>query len=273
MNTSEETLQVVSEAGYKKTKKTLPEKLILGFIGGMFISLGYLLDIRVIASVPAQWASIANFLGGAVFPVGLICILLAGGELITSNMMAVAVAFFDKKVRFSQLLNNWFWITLANLIGALFVAYFFGHIVGLTETGPYLAKTIHTAEAKVADSFLVAFISGIGCNIFVAVAAWLSFTAKSFSGKVLGIWFPVMGFVAIGFQHVVANMFVIPAAIFAGHLTWFDFIMNMIPVFLGNAVGGAIFIGLAYYSAFKKFHHEPVLSNRNHLEVLKVKNR
>jgi formate transporter len=260
--------------GHKKAKKALPEKLILGFMGGMFISLGYLLYIRVIAGIPEQWATVGSLIGGAVFPVGLICILLAGGELITSNMMAVAVAFFDKKIKFKQLLNNWFWITLANLIGALFVAYFIGHIAGLTEAEPYLTKTIHTAEAKVGDSFLTAFISGIGCNIFVAVAAWLNFTAESFSGKVLGIWFPVMGFVAIGFQHVVANMFVIPAAIFAGHLTWFDFIMNVIPVFLGNAVGGAIFIGLTYYLAFKKFHHEPVVAkNRAHLEVVQAKNR
>ena len=81
----------------------------------------------------------------------------------------------------------------------------------------------------------------------------------------MGIWFPVMAFVAIGFQHVVANMFIIPAAIFAGHLTWFDFLMNVIPVFLGNAVGGAIFIGLAYYLAFKKFHPAPA-SEKKHLE-------
>lgn len=267
MNTSEETLSVISEIGYKKAYKTLPEKLILGFMGGMFISLGYLLDIRVIAGI-SDWGSFANFIGAALFPVGLICILLAGGELITSNMMAVAVAFFDKKIRLKKLLNNWFWITLANLIGALFVAYVFGHIGGLTEAEPYLSKMIHTAEAKTGDTFLTAFISGIGCNIFVAVAAWLNFTAKSFSGKVLGIWFPVMAFVAIGFQHVVANMFIIPAAIFAGHLTWFDFLMNIIPVFLGNAAGGSIFIGLAYYLAFKKFHHVPADENK-HLEFRK----
>ena len=233
MYTSEETLSVIAETGYKKAHKTLPEKLILGFMGGMFISLGYLLDIRVIASI-SEWGSFANFIGAALFPVGLICILLAGGELITSNMMAVAVAFFDKKIGIKRLLNNWFWITLANLIGAVFVAYVFGHIAGLTEAEPYLSKTIHTAEAKVGDSFLVAFISGIGCNIFVAVAAWLNFTAKSFAGKVLGIWFPVMAFVAIGFQHVVANMFIIPAAIFAGHLTWFDFLMNVYPGISGQ---------------------------------------
>lgn len=250
MNTSEETLEIISEVGYKKAHKSLPEKLILGFLGGMFIALGFLLDISVIASI-ADWGSFANFIGAALFPVGLVCILLAGGELVTSNMMAVAVSFFDKKVGFIKLLDNWFWITLANFIGALFVAYVFGHLVGLTEAEPYLSKTIQMAEGKVSDSFSVAFLSGIGCNILVTIAAWLNFASKSFSGKILGIWFPIMAFVAIGFQHVVANMFLIPAAIFAGHLTWLDFLMNVIPVFLGNVVGGAIFIGLFYYLAFK----------------------
>ena len=93
---------VIAETGYKKAHKTLPEKLILGFMGGMFISLGYLLDIRVIAGI-SEWGSFANFIGAALFPVGLICILLAGGELITSNMMAVAVAFFDKKIKLNKI--------------------------------------------------------------------------------------------------------------------------------------------------------------------------
>ncbi|MFJ7975703.1 formate/nitrite transporter family protein [Peribacillus sp. NPDC096379] len=251
MYSPEKTYRMVVKTGYKKVKKTLSEKLILGFMGGLFISLGYLLDIRVIAGLSDQWGTFSNFIGGAVFPVGLICILLVGGELITSNMLVIPVALFEKRVNFLQLMNNWFCITLSNLAGALFVAYFFGHVVGLTDTEPFLSKTIHIAEVKVGDSFWVAFISGIGCNIFVCVAVWLCFSAKSFSGKVLGIWLPIMSFVSIGFQHVVANMFIIPAAIFAGYLTWMDFLMNFISVFLGNVVGGIIFIGLAYNSVQK----------------------
>lgn len=251
MYTPEEAFRRVVEAGYKKVKKTLFEKLILGFMGGLFISLGYLLDIRVIAGLSDQWGTFSNFIGGAVFPIGLICILLTGSELITSNMMVIPVALYEKRVDFNQLLNNWFWITLTNLTGALFAAYFFGHVVGLTETEPFLSKTIHIAEAKVGDPFWIAFISGIGCNLLVCAAVWFCFLAKSFSGKVLGIWFPIMSFVAIGFQHVVANMFVIPAAIFAGHLNWMDFLMNFIPVFLGNVVGGVLFMGLVYHSVYR----------------------
>jgi formate/nitrite transporter len=140
-------------------------------------------------------------------------------------------------------------VTLANLIGALFVAYCFGHVVGLTE-GAFMAKTVAIANAKVGASFEQAFISGIGCNWLVCLAVWLSYASKDVIGKVVGMWFPVMAFVAIGFQHIVANMFVIPAAIFAGALSWAQFGDNFVPVFLGNAVGGAVFVGLAYHLAF-----------------------
>lgn len=91
-----------------------------------------------------------------------------------------------------------------------------------------------------------AFVSGIGANWLVCLAVWLNFAADDVAGKILGIWFPIMAFVAIGFQHVVANMFIIPAAIFAGYYGWYDFLENMVSVFLGNAVGGAIFVGGFY---------------------------
>ncbi len=159
-------------------------------------------------------------IGAAVFPVGLILVVLAGAELITGNMMSVAMALFSRKISVKELAINWGIVTVMNLIGALFVAYFFGHLVGLTETGPYLEKTVAVAQGKLDMSFGKVLISGIGCNWLVCLAVWLSFGAQDAAGKILGIWFPIMAFVAIGFQHVVANMFVIPAAIFAGSFTW-----------------------------------------------------
>jgi formate/nitrite transporter len=113
-----------------------------------------------------------------------------------------------------------------------------------------LQATIDIAHHKIEASFLQAFVSGIGCNWLVALAVWLSYGAKSFGGKILGIWFPTMAFVAIGFQHVVANMFVIPAAILAGHFTWGDYFVNFAPVWLGNLVGGMIFVAGFYYVAY-----------------------
>ncbi|XJZ29027.1 formate/nitrite transporter family protein [Bacillota bacterium Lsc_1132] len=244
--------ELAIEAGVNKTKLPIPNVFMLAFLGGAFISLGFLLDIRVIGNLPQQWGSFASFLGAAVFPVGLILIVLGGGELITGNMMSVSMAFYSKKIKLKHLLNNWVWVTLGNLVGALFIAYFFGHIVGLTETGPFLTKTVAIAQGKLHDTFLQTLISAIGCNWLVGLAIWLAYGADDFIGKIAGMWFPIMAFVAIGFQHVVANMFVIPAAIFAGHFTWMDFVSNIIPTYIGNAIGGAIFVGFIYFFSYQK---------------------
>lgn len=242
--------ELTVETGYKKATNPFSTMIVLGFLAGAFIALGYLLYIRVIASVPAEWGSFSSFLGASVFPVGLILVLLAGGELLTGNMMAVPLARIMGRISTWETVRNLLVITVSNFLGAIFVAYFFGHIVGLTEAGPYLAKTVDVAAHKLDDSFLQAFVSGIGCNWLVALAVWLSYGADSFGGKILGIWFPTMAFVAIGFQHVVANMFVIPAAIFAGHFSWGEYLANFIPVFLGNFVGGCIFVALSYRIAY-----------------------
>lgn len=251
-NKPDKIVEMAIGAGVQKSRLPLQSILMLGFLAGAFISLGYLLSIRITANLPAEWGSLADLIGASIFPVGLILVVLAGGELITGNMMTVPLAFYARKISLNDVLHNWFWVTIANFIGALFVAYFFGHLVGLTETGPYLDKTVAIAEAKVHYSFEKTLISAIGCNWLVALAIWLSFGSDDFTGKIIGIWFPVMAFVAIGFQHVVANMFVIPAAIFAGHLNWFDYIQNFIPAFIGNAIGGSVFVGLAYFIAYTK---------------------
>jgi len=242
--------ELTVEAGERKANLPLPAVLVLGFLAGAFIALGYLLDIRVIANVPEEWGTFATFLGAAVFPVGLILVIVAGGELLTGNMMSLSMAWMSRRITLEQLAANWFWITLTNLAGALFVAYCYGHVVGLTESGAYLHKTVAIAEAKLDESFIQAFLSGTGCNWLVGLAVWLAYASDDVAGKILGIWFPIMAFVAIGFQHVVANMFVIPAAIFAGYFDWLDFIRNFIPVFLGNAAGGSIFVGLMYWTAY-----------------------
>jgi len=195
-------LNIALEAGVSKTKLSLSSILMLGFLGGAFIALGFLLDVRVIGNLPAEWGS------------------------------------------------------LSNLLGAIFIAYFFGHIVGLTETGPFLDKTVAIAQAKIDESFFKTLISAVGCNWLVCLAIWLSYGADDVTGKILGIWFPIMAFVAIGFQHVVANMFIIPAAIFAGHFTWIDFLTNIVPTFIGNMIGGAVFVGLIYFSSYQSKQKE-----------------
>jgi formate transporter len=243
--------QLTVDHGQKKANLPFSSILVLGFLGGAFISLGYLLDIRVVASLPEEWGTFSTLIGAAVFPVGLILIIIAGGELLTGNMMAVSMAYMSKKISIGKLIKNWFWITLFNFIGALFVAYFFGQVAELTSTGPYLDKTVAMAGGKLEQDFLSSLVSAIGCNWLVGLAVWLAYGAEDIGGKILAIWFPIMAFVAIGFQHVVANMFVIPAAIFSGYYSWIDFIGNFIPVFIGNAIGGAVFVSMFYWIAYR----------------------
>ncbi|WML31995.1 formate/nitrite transporter family protein [Neobacillus sp. OS1-32] len=272
----DEILNVTVKKGIEKSQMSYKKIMILAFLGGAFIALGYLAYIRVAGNMPHEWGSLPHLIGASVFPIGLILILLGGGELITGNMMVVGTAWFARKVSFVNLAINWLLVTFFNLLGAIFVAYLFGHVIGLTE-GVFTEKTVMTAQAKVDASFIQAFISGIGCNWLVGISVWLSFGAKDFAGKILAIWFPVMIFVLIGFQHVVANFFVIPAAIFLGKLTWIDFLFNVIPVWLGNAAGGAILVGglysLAYYqkndeeqrvsSTEEKFFHQAISKRAN----------
>lgn len=250
MKSPEAILETTIHIGEHKIEKTFLARAILGFIGGAMISLGYLLYVRVAASGMEVLGPLSSFIGACVFPIGLIVILMAGGELITGNMMAVSAAFFGKKVSGKDLLVNWAVITLFNILGALFVAFVFGHFLGLTSSGIYLDETVEVAHAKLAASPLQSFVSGIGCNWFVGLALWLCYGAEDATGKLLGTWFPVMTFVALGFQHSVANAFIIPAAIFEGQATWLDFIQNFVLVYLGNIIGGAGFVSLFYYLAY-----------------------
>lgn len=251
MNTS-------AENGYKKAYFTFQQAAVLGFLAGAFIAIGYLLAIRVTANLPDTWGSLGSLIGASVFPIGLILTLLAGGELLTGNMMSLPMAYLYTKINLGQVLKNWGIILIANFCGAISVAYFFGHVVGLTEHGAYLDATVAIAEGKLHYTFLQAFISAIGCNWLVALAVWLSYGTDDLMGKIIGIWFPTMAFVAIGFQHVVANMFVIPAAIFAGAITWMEYLQNFVPVLLGNTVGGSIFVAAAYWFAYNQKQEKEV---------------
>lgn len=243
-------LQATIDKGYAKANlKNIP-LIILGFLGGAFIALGYLAYIRLAGTMPHEWGGFATFMGASVFPIGLICVLLGGGELITGNMMAVPAAWFAKRISLAAWLRNWAIVSGMNLVGAMAVAWFFGHYLGLTE-GVVWEKTAAVAQSKVNDDFCRALVSGIGCNWMVCMGVWLCYGAQHFSGKILGIWFPVMIFVLIGFQHVVANMFIIPAAIWGGAaITWAQFWANMFAVYIGNAIGGAMFMAGAYFLAY-----------------------
>lgn len=246
-----EILQDIIDKSYAKSQSSLKMLLILSFLGGGYVGFGYLAFLKVISGIPAEWSGMATLFGAAVFPICLICILIGGGELATGNMMLMALGKFSRRVSFTKLIRNWLTVSLGNLAGALSIAYFLGHYVGLSE-GIAATKTIAIAEAKVNMDFGRAFISAIACNWLVCMGIWFYFGAKQISSRIIAIWFPVMTFVLIGLQHFVANMFIIPAGIWAGaNIAWQDFFLNMIPVFLGNATGGIAFVGASYLFAYK----------------------
>ena len=259
MSTAEQTSMLAGTAllqqavgrGVVKAAMPLPQMLVLGWLGGAFISLGYLACLKIIALMPPPLSGLGALLGAAVFPIGLVCILMGGGELITGNMMLLPLARLQQRINWRALWRNWLWVSLSNLVGALCVAWFFGHYLGLTE-GNYAATTAAAAHSKIQASFGEALVSGIGCNWLVCMAVWLAYAARDAAGKILAIWFPIMVIVLMGFQHVVANMFVIPAAIWGGaDISWSQFWNNLLPVYLGNLLGGALLVGGLYAYAYR----------------------
>ena len=235
----QEILQVVLDKSCAKAQSSVSTLAVLSVLAGGYIGFGYLAYLKVVSGIPHEWGGLATLLGAAMFPIALICILLGGGELVTSNMMIMSLGRLAGRISTKMLLRNWVVVCLGNLVGTLAMAFLLGHYVGMTE-------------ARVHMDFGRSFVSAVACNWMVCMGAWLHFAAKHTAGRMLAIWFPVMIFVLNGFQHLVANMFVIPAGILAGaDITWGQFFFNMIPVFLGNVLGGASFVGASYLYTYK----------------------
>lgn len=267
-----EILDVTIETGVNKSGGSFAKLFILGFLAGAFIA------FAAAASNTAAFNLLMNpdtfglgkVLAGSVFTAGLIMVVLAGGELFTGNVLILA-SVLEKKVSLGQMLRNWIIVYIANLIGALAIAFMVCYSGQLSGGDSLLgAFTVKVAASKVGLSFGKAFILGILCNWLVCIAVWISFGASSVGSKIAGMFFPIWLFVTSGFEHSVANMYFIPAGILAkgneaftalcglsaeqlGSLTWSGFFIdNLIPVTLGNIVGGGVFVAAAYWLAFKK---------------------
>ncbi|AMC94522.1 formate-nitrite transporter [Erysipelothrix larvae] len=239
MYTLDETINKACELGVKKVKRSLKSQIVLSFIAGAMIAFGYMAYVR---SVSLLGEGMGTVVGASVFPVGLIIILFAGGELITGNMTIVSIAYFNKRVTLGQCLKNWMIITFGNIIGALFVAFFFTYFLG--NVSPEVVANI--AHHKINASPMQIFVSGIGCNWFVGLSVWLFIMVKDTGAKMFAVWFPIMVFVLLGFQHSVANLYILGAAVLNTSVTLFDFVYNFVIVYLGNIVGGAFFVGFLY---------------------------
>ena len=202
-----------------------------------------------------MWGTLPTLFTGAVFALGLVLTVVAGAELLTGNMAMVPLSAFSGRIKPKLLGLNFTVIFVANLLGSLFVAYFLAVKSGVVTDPLPLERLGAIAKKKaVEETDWQIFLRAVGCNWLVCLAVWMAMAAEDIAGKILAIFFPIMAFVAMGFDHVVANMFFIPAAIFANvpGIDWLDALKNWLFAFLGNLVGASVFVAGAYYYLYGK---------------------
>lgn len=242
-----------SVLGGKKVGAAPAKLFMLAVVAGLMISFGAV--AAVLASHAVANSGLARLIGGAIFPIGLAMVMLMGTELFTGNTM-IFISVLDGRATVAGMLKNWVLVYLGNLVGALLLAAAIVYSGHLNLNGGALAiYTIKTAVAKCSLSFGPAVVLGVLCNIMVCLGVLCSLTADDTSGRILGAYFPVALFIIGGFEHCVANMYYIQAGIFASAryaslaaaagvdtsaLTWGNmFITNLLPVTIGNILGGA----------------------------------
>jgi formate/nitrite transporter len=235
-----------------KAKLSIGKMIVLGIFAGVFIGFGgYGFTVILSGAGTGFEATLAKYIGAGVFPVGLMLVVMCGAELFTGNNL-MTLSVFKKEITVGAMLRNWGVVWAANLVGSLLLAYL------MSQSGLYgeamTAKAIGIAEAKIAIPLMPVIIRAIFCNMLVCLAVWMQSGAKDIIGKIFAIWFPIMLFVLSGFEHSVANMFFIPMGILCGaDVTWTQaFLNNIIPVTLGNIIGGAIIIPVCYHFTYAK---------------------
>ena len=245
--------------GKGKTELPVLKTFLLGILAGAFIALGGLGS--QIASVCASDPSVSRVISSVVFPIGLFMVLVGGAELFTGNCL-IMIPVLSKKASVAGMLKNWILVYFGNMVGGFLIALgaSFGHTYSFAD-GKLAELVVSTAVTKANISFSDGLIRGILCNVLVCMAVWCSFAADELAGKVLALWLPVMLFIICGFEHSVANMYFIPAGmltsslygISAGNLSLFGFfVTNLIPVTIGNIIGGGICVGAMYYAIYLK---------------------
>ena len=254
-------------AGKGKTELPLFRMILLGIFAGMFIACGA--SASSVAMHAISNVGLARLVAGCVFPVGLMMIVFVGGELFTGDCLMI-MGCLHKKYSVLDMARVLTVVFLSNFLGSALFAYMVNVSSQLNFTGGMLgAFTIKVAMGKVTLPFGTAVVSGILCNFFVCIAVLMAAASKDIAGKVLAIFFPIMAFVVSGYEHCVANMYYIPAGIFAASnetyaqaamdaygytaaqleaLNWGSFVLNnLVPVTIGNIIGGMVFVGLPLY--------------------------
>jgi formate/nitrite transporter len=238
---------LIKTAGVAKAALPLHRMATLAMLAGAFIGFGAAFWCIAMAGTDPGFGP-ARVLGGAVFALGLILVVVGGAELFTGNALMVMAAV-DRRITPGALIRNWGIVWLGNLVGAVGLALAFG-FSGLLD-GPMGESAARAASAKAALGPVEAFVRGALCNALVCLAVWLSFAARTATDRILGVLWPVTAFVALGLEHSVANMFLFPAGLWAGaEASVYGIAGNLLWVTLGNIVGGAGGVALAYRFAY-----------------------
>ncbi|WP_022850752.1 formate/nitrite transporter family protein [Limisalsivibrio acetivorans] len=263
--TPAETIAAIADAGVGKSRLDVGRMIVLGLLAGAYIGFAAHLATTV-ATGDVSWFGFKKFMVGAVFSFGLMLVIIPGSELWTGNNLMV-VPLIQGRIGALSMLRNWVFVYGANFFGSVFLAFMIARYSGLLN-GEVGATAIRIAHAKMTAGgeghAVEYFFRGVGCNWLVCLAVLIAMSAREVAGKVLGIFFPIMAFVASGFEHCVANMYFLPAGIIAAEsdkarllsglgapalesLSWSGmWAANLIPVTLGNLVGGAVLVGMAY---------------------------
>lgn len=261
-----EMAQKAEEIGASKAGQDLLKTAVLAVLAGAFIAFGAVFATLITAGSDLPYG-ITKVLAGLAFSLGLILVVVGGAELFTGNNL-LTMAWASKRVSTWQMLRNWIIVYFGNMFGA------FSIVILMLWSGHYLfgkgitgSNILQIADAKCQLGFIQAIVLGILCNILVCLAIWLCYSARSTQGKILAIIFPITAFVSAGFEHSVANMYFIPMGLLVKKnadpglweqissspaqfesLTWSNYLIhNLLPVSIGNIIGGAIFVGLAYW--------------------------
>lgn len=250
-------LDVAVSLGSAKAAMSFKKVLLLGVLAGAYIGMAATLALSVGGAVPGIAASnpgLQKMLFGLVgLPFGLTMVLTAGGELFTGNTALVTAALLQRKASFKGLLRNWTASFVGNFIGSLAVVALMA-VAGVL-TGPSAATAVAIAKAKTSLPFWTALARGVACNWLVCLAVWLASSAKDLPGKFIAVLLPVSAFVAMGLDHSIANMFLIPMGMVSGAsaVTVKAFLLNnLLPVTLGNVFGGAILVAAMYHLAYSR---------------------
>jgi formate/nitrite transporter len=247
----------VEAIGVTKARAPALSAITLGVLAGAFIAFGAMFYTVVMAGADAGYGP-TRLLGGVAFSLGLVLVVIAGAELFTGNNLIV-LAWVDSRIRTTELLHNWALVYGANFVGAVGAALLVHWSGVLDNFGGAAGRTaIAIAKGKIELGFAAAFFRGVLCNALVCLAVWLCLAARDVTGKIAAIVFPISAFVALGFEHSIANMYLIPVAMLAGApITPLTFAASLVPVTLGNIVGGSVCVATVYWLAYHRADPQP----------------